>query len=304
MNLTQRSIVLFVLLAFAGQNAVACLNEVRPVRTFGEYLDMDGPANEFMERFTSRGDRDGWVVEGSGGRRSPMTTSSAALQQSVLYVREGRVPEAIAILEKLEQDEPGMYETASNLGTAYELNGENEKALHWIREGIRRNPDSHFGTEWLHVKILEAKLALAKDPDWLKKNTVLGLDPNKKSLSSESHAVFDGAKINLDEIETALVYQLHERLFFVKPPDPTVADLLFDLERVFAVTRTSAHASEINKLAMSYDGQIAPIDLSPTPFRRMLPIYAGSAAALLAVIGVIAFFFNRKRQPESISFSD
>jgi hypothetical protein len=54
---------------------------------------------------------------------------------------------------------------AANLGTALELLGNKEEALHWIREGIRRNPQSHEGTEWLHAKILEAKIAAQKDAD-------------------------------------------------------------------------------------------------------------------------------------------
>jgi len=49
-----------------------------------------------------------------------------------------------------------------DLGTAYELAGKNEPALRWIREGLRRNPNSHKGTEWLHVKILEAKIEQEK----------------------------------------------------------------------------------------------------------------------------------------------
>ena len=33
----------------------------------------------------------------------------------------------------------------------------NEEAARWIAEGIRRNPESHEGTEWLHLKILRQK---------------------------------------------------------------------------------------------------------------------------------------------------
>jgi hypothetical protein len=56
------------------------------------------------------------------------------------------------------------------------LTGKNEKALRWIREGLRRNPNSHSETEWLHVLILEAKIAAAKDPEWIKTHSVLALD--------------------------------------------------------------------------------------------------------------------------------
>jgi hypothetical protein len=72
--------------------------------------------------------------------------------------------EAVVLLEQIEEEKPGLYVTAANLGTAYELSGDDEKALEWIRKGIERNPNAHERSEWLHVRILEAKLTLKKDP--------------------------------------------------------------------------------------------------------------------------------------------
>lgn len=137
-------------------------------------------------------------------------------------------PEAIELLRDAEQRFPGKAIVAANLGTAYELSGNNQEALRWIREGVRRDPEEHSGTEWLHVKILEAKLAVAQDPDWLKKNTVLGLS------FGESGMPVMPASLPLDEsgkprapvaIGNAISYQLHERTKFVRPPDAVVADL-------------------------------------------------------------------------------
>src|SRR5258708_17631923 len=76
---------------------------------------------------------------------------------SLVYV--GKTKEAVELLQALEKEQPGTYVVAANLGTALELLGSNEEALYWIREGLRRNPQSHEGTEWLHAKILEAKIA-------------------------------------------------------------------------------------------------------------------------------------------------
>ena len=84
--------------------------------------------------------------------------------------------EAIELLEELEKKSPGQYAVAANLGTAYELNGDNRKALEWIKKGVERNPESHFGTEWLHVKILEAKIAIEQNPEWLSNHSVLETD--------------------------------------------------------------------------------------------------------------------------------
>jgi hypothetical protein len=94
---------------------------------------------------------------------------------AVALIRVGEHDKAHDILNRLEKEHPGMYGTAANIGTLYELRGNDVEALKWIQEGIRRNKDAHFGTEWLHAKILEAKLAIAKDPTWLKSNTVSDL---------------------------------------------------------------------------------------------------------------------------------
>jgi hypothetical protein len=51
------------------------------------------------------------------------------------------VKEAVAILEELEDKRPGFYFTAANLGTAYELSGENEKGSGPSRPRRRRAPD-------------------------------------------------------------------------------------------------------------------------------------------------------------------
>ncbi len=96
--------------------------------------------------------------------------------RGVCLAHLGRAKEALSLFQKLEQEEPGTYRTAANLGTCYELCGQDQEALHWIQVGMKLFPQSHEGTEWLHVKILQAKIAIAKDPDWLKSHSVLGYD--------------------------------------------------------------------------------------------------------------------------------
>ena len=106
---------------------------------------------------------------------------------------------------------PGLYATAANLGTAYELAGELADALTWIREAIARNAASHAGTEWLHVAILETKLRLQRDSTWLVHHSVLDAAP--------AHSK--------EDILHAIEYQLNERLRFVTPIDAVVSDLFY-----------------------------------------------------------------------------
>jgi hypothetical protein len=139
-----------------------------------------------------------------------------------------RLAEAIQLLVEAEKRFPGKAVVAANLGTAYELAGRDAEALHWIREGVRRDPREHDGSEWLHARILEAKLALKSDPDWLEENAVLGVNFGEGDLPRMPAALPTGAAGRARtpaEIAAAIEYQLGERINFVRPPDAIVADL-------------------------------------------------------------------------------
>jgi hypothetical protein len=174
---------------------------------------------------------------------------------AVALVHLGHLQEAMAILRNIERQHPGRFETASNLGTALELAGENVEALRWIREGIRRNTKEHMGTEWLHVRILEAKLAVAKDPSWLATHSVAGMD-----FGSEAEPRFPsvlppgnlGHPVTKDDALNAFEFQLRERLQFVKAPEPIVADLLFDWGNLAAVTQVIEYADAAYSLSAQF----------------------------------------------------
>ncbi len=174
----------------------------------------------------------------------------------------GRYDEAIDILEEVERQQPGESIVATNLGTAYELSGNLDRALEWIQTGFERNPESHAGSEWLHVKILQARLELAKDPDWLQTHTVLGLDMGRQAAPAPADVtVVDsrGTSHGAGDIAGAIEYQLHERLQFVSPPDPVVADLLFDLGNILALTRIVEQAIPVYEFAREYGVPDAPL---------------------------------------------
>lgn len=166
---------------------------------------------------------------------------------SVALMYLGRANEAVELLEQLEKEKTGQYFIAANLGTAYELAGKNEQALRWINEGIRRNPHSHEGTEWLHVKILEAKIAQQKDSHYFETHSVLNLRPG-----IEEPLTLGDQKLPQAQVAEAISYQLAERLKFVKPPDAAVASLLFDYAAIEAATATLESAKRILLMAVEY----------------------------------------------------
>lgn len=142
---------------------------------------------------------------------------------AMLLSQIGKVKEALEILERLNSEHPQEYILMANLGTLYELNGKNQEALQWIQKAVQKNPTSHHGSEWVHIKILEAKLNIQKDANWLENNHVIDVTRFKvKPLTQEDLK-------KLAELEKHLGYQLHERIPYTPNPDPIVFQLLMDL---------------------------------------------------------------------------
>lgn len=188
---------------------------------------------------------------------------------AVALIYLGRSNEAIPLLQALEREKPGEYAIAANLGTAFELAGKNQDALKWINEGIRRNPDSHQGTEWLHVKILEAKLAAEKDPSYFSKHSVLNLEIERIKRETTILEVGDET-IDSRAVAYAIYYQLGERLQFVRSSDPAVASLLFDLAALEAATETVESALDLLQFAAEYGYPVNRIAPLQTEYRTVL----------------------------------
>lgn len=210
-------LLLLILLALP---ASACLNEYETPEPKPDFYVTQ------LREILARGNT-GWPERAKElARRVRADSANYKLRNdwAVALLHTGEVGQALQLLRGIEEQIPGQYQTAANLGTALELSGNNSDALRWIKEGIRRNPKDHQGTEWVHVAILEAKLALAKDPTWLKTHTVLGYDFGSDDVPRMPAQLASPAE--QQRVASAIDYQLRERLQFVKPPDPTVADLL------------------------------------------------------------------------------
>ncbi len=169
--------------------------------------------------------------------------------EGVEKVFDGKYGDALSIFNEIESKHPGRYSTAVNMGTAYELQGDLEQALKWITEGIRRNSESHFGTEWLHVEILKTRIKLREDPGYLQQNHIIE-PPN--TVSRSSLIQIGGRSYGMNEIADAIFYQLRERMIFVKPPDPVVADLLFTLGEIEGRIKIVESAIKSFELANEY----------------------------------------------------
>jgi len=139
----------------------------------------------------------------------------------------GAYDSAKKVYEKIERESPDLYTTASNLGTIYELLGKPDSALFWIKKSVAINPESHEGSEWIHLKILQFKLSQQSAPS----GSILHLDFGESVLPINPEAY------DLAELAQHLRYQLKERISFVPPPNLIVGSLYFDLGNVLAQTQ-------------------------------------------------------------------
>lgn len=206
----------------------------------------------------------------------------------VTLVYLGRYAEARRVFEAIERQQPGLYATAANLGTTFELLGQNEQALRWIERAVRLDPYSHQGSEWIHVNILKAKLS-----GDLSSRRLIGTDfgpwPGPVSALTGPQLV---------TLRQQLYYQLSERMSFVRAPEPIVGRLLFDLGNIYALTVSLEATDEVYDLAAEYGGG-GVLRPARRVFFGLVEMYAEGTLHLLVFLLVVAgsvVFWRRRRK--------
>ncbi|MEA9413396.1 tetratricopeptide repeat protein [Flavobacterium sp. PL02] len=164
-----------------------------------------------------------------------------------LLIVLGKYQEALKLYLGIEKIKPNRYSTASNLGTLYELIGENEKAYQWIKKSIQINPESHKGSEWLHLKILEAKVKHIEN--------VTGQFLIDESFGEEASPKTDLSKKELEELAQSIYFQVNERISFIKPKDKVISVLLFELGNAVKIIGENENAIRIYNLSKEYGFQ-------------------------------------------------
>lgn len=162
--------------------------------------------------------------------KPPEEAWKKAEAEALTSVFKGDYLNAISLLQKAEAAAPGHYSVAASLGTTYELAGQNSNALRWITEALRRNPDAHDKTEWVHLLVLQAKVRSEQQPS----AAFAALITLPEEFTEHTLISIPGAKHPVSEVKRAIHYQLRERMKFVKPTDIYVADLLYTLSLIDA----------------------------------------------------------------------
>jgi tetratricopeptide (TPR) repeat protein len=150
-------------------------------------------------------------------------------------IKLGRHRESIPILENLLKDRPYEYEMNANLAVAYELNGEIDKALIFLKKSISINPESHNESEWFHQRILEAAINLKKTNT--NPQTILVL-----------HLQNDTSKI----IGLQISYQLKERIPLTKAPNNLLSKVIEESADFYNANISLEWAIELYAIAIGY----------------------------------------------------
>jgi hypothetical protein len=162
----------------------------------------------------------------------------------VVLILQKKYNEAIKLYNQIEKTHPNRYSTASNLGTIYELTGDNVNALKWIEKALKVNPISHNSSEWIHVNILKAKV-----------NNLIFSSQNiiNNDFGFESLPKTDLKEENLESLRYQIYFQLNERISFIKEKDKSIAVLLFDLANIdYLLGKKSSQYKELYKMAVDY----------------------------------------------------
>lgn len=150
-------------------------------------------------------------------------------------IRLGRSNDAIPILESLLKKKPNEYEIMANLAVAYELNGRIDEALVFLKRSLKINPKSHHGSEWFHLRFLEAAIKLRDN-----------------NLQPDAISVLKIEKESTKDIGPQLSYQLNERIPLTKSPNSLLSKVIEESGDYYRANISLEWSIELYAIAIAY----------------------------------------------------
>lgn len=249
--------ILFILLLTFSQNTYSCINEYRTLLSGDVIFTEPSYGKVYSQKKSDEHLRLKSNELLASYKRSDSIEYYSDYGAALIYL--GEYQKAKSIYEEIEILKPDLYTTASNLGTIYELIGQPKLALKWIKKSIKLNPESHKGSEWIHIKILEFKIKGSKDYS----RSILGLDFGKEEIPNNLN------KYDLNKLSGHIWHQLEERSNFVKPENKIVGNIYFDLGNILAQTVDVQTALQSYEAAEEYGFESALMDKRILEFKKL-----------------------------------
>ncbi len=180
------------------------------------------------------------------GRKQPSCANSLQrgcndLVIALLYAK--RTAEALTLSTQLLAKYPEDYNVVITHAAALELSGRPADAIPFMKKAIGLNPDSHRGSEWIHLNLLEQRVrgTVPSDP-W----SLIGVDlrPDSALMAPDS--------VDLRQLAKQVHYQVNDRLFFTPANDPLFGALLFAYADLLELCKFRNQAKLARERAASY----------------------------------------------------
>jgi tetratricopeptide (TPR) repeat protein len=228
-------IIVTAFLSILCLTSFACLNENHVTKSGRQTMDLFSLKDIVLYKLFDETAIKNLLAEKPSNEEEILSTQNSI---AVNLIKLRRLDEAEKILDVLYRNHPEDYSVTVNLGTLYELQGKNKKALEYIKKAIALNSNSHNGSEWFHIKVLEFKLKNIPT-NQISSQNILGISSLKNKDANEI-----GYNIN---------YQLRESIPFTPTPNIMMAKILQEYGDFLADSISIKGAYVIYEIAMDYD---------------------------------------------------
>jgi hypothetical protein len=110
------------------------------------------PANPARTRYEAEAAK---LAKLAGARK---LTADEAADLGALYLRLGAIGKALEVLRPAQEEHPKHYRLASNLGTAWQLNGDLEQAAALLESAVRLAPGKYQKAEELQLRLVRLRV--------------------------------------------------------------------------------------------------------------------------------------------------
>jgi hypothetical protein len=190
----------------------------------------------------------------------PLTADEVA-DLGAVYVRLGKPDKAVGLMTPAARKNPEHFRLAANLGTAFQLSGDLERAASYLEEALRLAPEKSRPMEEWHLKLLRLRLReKANAPATL--DDLFGV-----KYAGEPAKLADAEKKKLPENAVAVVQQLALWL----PADGRLLWQLGELANVHGDVRIAAAI---------LDGCVSEFAINSPEARKRRQVYRAAADEL------------------------